>query len=246
MAKMIRRKRHKVNGHRAVMASRRSKRGARDFLPTPPFATRALMERVLASQWAFDWHEYSCWEPACGEGHMVEVLKEYFGCVMYSDIHNYGYAGTYRGDFINEDFPAACADFIITNPPFDAKAEAFAHRALALARVGVALFLPLRWLEGVGRYERLFRDTPPTLIAPFVERVNLCKDRWNPKGTTATAYMWLVWIKGANPQPPYWIPPGCREQLTRPDDVIRFTAHPVIRKEQFKASTGEIREGEAA
>jgi len=27
------------------------------------------------------------------------------------------------------------------------------------------------WIEGIGRYESIFRDRPPTLYAPFVERV---------------------------------------------------------------------------
>jgi len=37
-----------------------------------------------------------------------------------------------------------------------------------------------------------------------------------------TAYIWLVWIKGAEPRAPFWIPPGCREGLTKPEDAKRF------------------------
>jgi len=95
------------------------------------------------------------------------------------------------------------------------------------------MFVRLQWLESVGRYETIFRDHPPTLIAFFAERVNLCKGRWEPDGTTATAYIWLVWIKGAAPRPPFWIPPGQREALTQPDDAERFTAHPVIKKQHM-------------
>ena len=103
-------------------------------------------------------------------------------------------------------------------------------RALKLARVGVAVFQRLQWVETIERYESIFRDCPPTLVAFFVERVCLCKGRWDPDGSTATAYAWFTWIHGEAPRPPFWIPPGCRERLTLPDDVIRFTTHPVTRK----------------
>jgi hypothetical protein len=91
------------------------------------------------------------------------------------------------------------------------------------------MFLRLQWLETVGRYEAIFRDRPPTLIAFFAERVNLCKGHWNPNGGTATAYIWLVWVREVAPLPPYWIPPGQRESLTREGDRERFTAQPVLR-----------------
>jgi hypothetical protein len=58
------------------------------------------------------------------------------------------------------------------------------------------MFVRLQWLETEGRYERMFSQFPPTLIAFFAERVNLCKGRWDPDGSTATAYIWLIWIKG--------------------------------------------------
>lgn len=223
-----------INGARAVMASRQHPSGDLDYFPTPPWATRALMERVLPQLPDVDFgiSEQSCWEPACGEGHIAEVLSEYFRQVIPSDVHNYGYHKTCDTlDFLATNYPPPPdRDWIITNPPFEEKGEQFVLRALDLANVGVAMFVRLQWLETTGRYERIFKDRPPTLIAFFAERVNLCKDRWDPEGTTATAYIWLVWIKDRSPQAPFWIPPGCREALTRDDDVARFTAHPVIRK----------------
>jgi hypothetical protein len=36
------------------------------------------------------------------------------------------------------------------------------------------------WIDSVGRYEKLFRDWPPPLYAPFVERVRMVKARWDP------------------------------------------------------------------
>jgi len=120
-------------------------------------------------------------------------------------------------------------DWIITNPPFR-RAEEFTLRALERARVGVAMFTRLQWLESVGRYERLFKDRPPTLIAIFTERVPLHMGRWEPKGSTATGYCWLVCSKGRPPQAPFWIPAGQRKLCARPEDIERFTAHPVVKK----------------
>jgi hypothetical protein len=227
-----------VNGARAVMASRQHPADDFDFAPTPPWATRALMERVLPNirDIDFEIREQKVWEPACGEGHMAEVLAEYFKQVTATDIADHAFYGYGAGgnDFLQPHtiIPLRERDWIITNPPFEDKAEAFTLRALDLARVGVAIFAQLRWLETIGRYENIFRDRPPTLLAFFVERVPLCMGRYDPTGTTATAYMWLVWVKDRVPQAPLWIPPGCREALTRPDDAKRFTAHPVIRRKR--------------
>jgi hypothetical protein len=213
------------SGHRAIMGSRIEPADSLDFFPTPPWATRALIEHVLPRLDVVP-AEYSAWEPACGEGHIAEVLAEYFPKVGASDIHDYGYGAAY--DFLCDDGWRR-HDWIITNPPFGDKTEAFVLKALREAAYGVAMFVRLQWLETVGRYETIFRKHPPTMIAFFAERVPLCKGRWNPAGDTATAYVWLVWSRYHAPQPPFWIPPGCRDALTRADDIERFTVRPVTK-----------------
>lgn len=213
-----------VNGARAVMGSRQEPDDSLDYFPTPPWATRALIESVLPylGVQAIG----SVWEPACGEGHIAEVLREYAeGPVIATDIHPYGYSRQILDFLDDRGHPA---DWIVTNPPFGDKTEDFVLRALDRAKVGVAMFVRMQWLEGVGRYESVFRDNPPTTIAFFAERVNLCKGRWDPDGTTATAYIWLVWLKGEAPRAPFWIPPGRRKALERIDDADVFTAHPVM------------------
>lgn len=198
-----------------------------DFFPTPPWATRALVERVfdhLGRRGHTD--RQVCWEPACGEGHMAEPLAEYFKEVIASDIKDYGYAEQHVVDFLtveqlNRQYDA---DWIITNPPFGDNTDKFILKALDLAGAGVAMLVRLQCLETLGRYVKIFKDTPPTLIAFFVERVPMHKGRWEPEGDTMTAYIWLVWIKGEEPRAPYWIPPGCRAALTKPDDAARFGA----------------------
>jgi hypothetical protein len=220
----------KINGARTLMNSREEAIDSLDYFPTPPWATRALIDVLceISSQ-PFD----SIWEPACGEGHIAEVLREYCERVAATDIYDYGY-GTVC-NFLTVDLDPY--DWIITNPPFGDKTEDFVLRAIELARIGVAMFVRLQWLETTGRYEAVFRDHPPTQIAFFAERVNLCKGRWEPDGSTATAYIWLIWIKGAKPLPPKWIPPGRRECLTEPDDAERFTQHPVATRKTLGLKT---------
>lgn len=219
------------NGARAIMGSRVEPSDSLDYFPTPPWATRALVEHVIQRSWNLSsLRTQSAWEPACGEGHIAEVLTEYFGDVVATDIHGYGYGAV--SDFLTDAPPFGFeADWIITNPPFAEKAEQFVVKAIERARIGVAMFLRLQWLETIGRYENIFQPFPPAVIAQFAERVPLCKGRWDPTGSTATAYLWIVWLRARKgPTEFFWIPPGCRDALSRPDDVERFTAHPVIKR----------------
>jgi hypothetical protein len=239
------------NGARSIMSSRQEPDDSLDYFPTPPWATRALMQSVLPHLGVA--RVQSAWEPACGEGHIAEVLREYCPHVHATDIHGYGYGDGGRDFLAETGATAPIDDWIVTNPPFGDKALAFVHQALKLAGEGVAMFFRSQWaVEGIERYETIFRDHPPTLCAFFVERVPLCKGCWDPEGTTATAYCWLVWIKGEKSWPPFWIPPGRRAALTKPDDEERFTAHPVIRKAHVIAEdvtidcmTGEILDPES-
>jgi hypothetical protein len=155
---------------------------------------------------------------------MCEVLEEYFGKVVASDIKNYGYehrVGSFVGDVAIE----ARADFVIANPPFTLALE-FAERALTQADVGVALLVRSVWSETVGRYRKLFSINPPSVIAQFSERCPMLKGRWDPKARSATAYSWFVWLRSAPSAGTEfrWIPPGCRKLLTNPDDVERYAA----------------------
>ena len=164
------------------MASRREPPTALDYFPTPPWATRALFRHVLPAL-GIEAIE-SAWEPACGEGHMAAVISEYVrGPVVATDLYDYGY-GRAPVDFLSEP-PPASSDWIITNPPFNAACD-FTLRALDLASEGVAMLVRTSWVESIGRYEKVFRDRPPTLFAPFVERVPMVKGRWDPDASTAT------------------------------------------------------------
>jgi hypothetical protein len=96
---------------------------------------------------------------------MAAVVAEFVGSsVTASDIFDDGY-GIAPVDFLNDPH-LVCPAWIITNPPFST-ACAFSLRALDLATEGVAMLVRTQWIEGIGRYENLFRDRPPSLYAPF-------------------------------------------------------------------------------
>jgi hypothetical protein len=195
------------NTSHAVMAQRVEAKDSADDFPTPPWATRGLLEHVFDDKRSLA--GMSCLEPACGAGHMAKVLKEYFGEVRAADAYGYGHVR----DFLTYPYETNAVDWVITNPPFRL-AEDFVVRALRVARRGVAILARTVFLESVGRYEGIFLHHPPSKFAQFVERVPMVKGRLDAKATTATGYAWLVWEKGtASPprlmcQPERWLEGG--------------------------------------
>jgi hypothetical protein len=139
---------------------------------------------------------------------MVKVLQEYFDKVESCDIADYGQDRI--ADFLSKDVEEEY-DFIITNPPFNL-AEEFVLKALPMARKLVAIFARTQFMEGIGRYERLFKPNPPTIIAQFCERVPIVKGRLSATASTATSYAWFLWrTDQKNDQTSLvWIPPSRR------------------------------------
>ena len=143
------------NTSHAVMAQRVEPADSPDDFPTPPWATRALLEHVLETP---SLRTLSCLEPACGAGHMAKVLLDYFKVVRFSDAYHYGY-GPVR-DYLTAPYEANAVDWVITNPPFRL-AEEFVLRSLTVARRGVAILARTVFLESSGRYREIFQQSPP-------------------------------------------------------------------------------------
>ncbi|MCL5779277.1 class I SAM-dependent methyltransferase [Limibaculum sp. FT325] len=209
------------NTSHAVMAQRAEPRDSLDDFPTPPWATRALIEHVIEQDSGAG--ELSVLEPACGRGHMAQVLSEYFKEVSASDVHAYGYGAV--SNFLTSVHEASAFDWVITNPPFRL-AEDFVLRALPIARRGVAMLVRTVFIESVGRYERVFTRFPPARVAQFTERVPMIKGRVDRKASTATGYAWVIWEKACTaPTALTWVPP-CRKSLERAGD---YEAHFLMR-----------------
>jgi hypothetical protein len=215
------------NTSHAVMSQRVEAADSPDDFPTPPWATRALLEHIIAAE--EDLANQSCLEPACGAGHMAKVLKEYFREVRCSDAYDYGFAPV--RDYLTYPYETNAVDWVITNPPFRL-AEEFVLRSLQVARRGVAILARTVFLESNGRYERIFRDIPPAIFAQFVERVPMVKGRLDSKASTATGYAWLVWEKDNADCPRLmWVPP-CRRQLEKASD---YPGEAAVRRRNLNA-----------
>jgi len=157
-----------------------------DFYATEPKAT----------EWLCKLEQFSpdIWEPACGMGHISDVLKANGYRVRSSDIVNRGYGDIV--DFLAIDNLEWNGD-IITNPPYK-YAEDFVRKALDIIPEGkkVAMFLKLTFLEGKGRKE-LFRIYPPKVVYVASGRIKCAIDGdFNRGGSSVTAYAWFIWEKG--------------------------------------------------
>src|SRR6476620_10037158 len=178
------------NTSHAVMAQRAELKNSLDDFPTPPWATRALIEHVIVAKNALS--SMTCLEPACGRGHMSVALAPYFREITSFDVFDYGFGRT--ADFLKQKQPERAFDWVITNPPFRL-GEEFIAQSMRIARHGVAMLSRTVFIESVGRYERLFKSNPPSRVAQFTERVPMVKGRIDKKASTATGYAWLVWEK---------------------------------------------------
>ena len=164
------------------------------FYPTPPAGTRALLSVEKFSG--------TIWEPACGEGHMSEVLIGAGYDVISTDLVDRGY-GTPRVDFLMES--RALAPNIVTNPPFKL-GEQFARKALDLTTGKVALLCRLMWLEG-GERRKLFESAPLARVWVFSKRLGMAKAEVASKGGMVP-FAWFVFEHGHKGPPTIgWVNP---------------------------------------
>lgn len=157
-----------------------------DYYATEPKAVELLLEQETFSE--------CVWEPACGEGHISEVLKAHGYHVYSTDLIDRGY-GAGGVDFLTQDPSRTFDGDIITNPPYR-YAKEFVDKALDLVEPGhkVAMFLKLTFLEGKGR-RALFRETPPKTVYVSSARLQ-CGKNGCFDGTSMVAYCWIIWEKG--------------------------------------------------
>lgn len=129
-----------------------------------------------------DFSNQSILEPCVGGGHMATAIEKYCdekGCtnvkLIGSDIKDRGWTAsnwelTYGLDFFADDYPNYKADWVIMNPPYGV-IEPFTIRALEIAEKGLVMLARLQFLEGKGRYEKIFEENPPTDVYVYVDRI---------------------------------------------------------------------------
>jgi len=159
-----------------------------DLYETPAVAVEALLrvERL----------PHRIWEPACGRGAIVNVLRAHGHEVVASDIADYGLPitppGYYGRDFLLETKAPEGTEAIVTNPPFMI-AEKFVARALDLAPLAIML-LRLAFLESERR-RHILEDRGLARVHVFRKRLPMMhRDGWEGrKASSGMAFAWFVW-----------------------------------------------------
>jgi hypothetical protein len=163
-----------------------AERGA-DLYETPPPAVRALLE-------AEDFNGKTIWEPACGPGAIVNVLRAAGHRVVATDLIDYGCPDSTGGlDFLKQQSAPKGAEIVLTNAPF-MHANAFVRHALKLVP-RVVLLLPITFLAGVNRSD-IIEGGHLARIHVFRNRLPMMhRDGWsgprvenNPRD-----FAWFVW-----------------------------------------------------
>ena len=165
----------------------------RDFYATEPRAVELLCE--------IETFQHDIWEPACGMGHISNVLKAHGYNVRESDIVDR--IGNEVYDFLTPplfgEVPRWHGD-IITNPPY-VKCMEFVERALEVVDDGakVAMFLKLEFLTSKKR-RALFERSPFKTM--WVSSATLqCLPNGEPCTGQLMTYAWFVWEKGYKGDP---------------------------------------------
>lgn len=159
-------------------------RPADDFYRTPGEAVDALVDLDRGR-----WPGNEVWEPACGDGAIMDRLALHGIQGWGTDLFPHG---TYPGGV---DFLATTkimAPVIVTNPPFKLAAD-FARHGLALGATRVCLLLRLAFLEGSRRTD-LWPQLDRVLV--FSKRLTLWRGDSARVGETKggmIAFAWFCW-----------------------------------------------------
>ena len=138
------------------------------------------------------------WEPACGRGAIVNVLRSAGHSVVASDIADYGLPitppGYWNRDFLLEQDAPEGTEAIVTNPPFNI-AEKFVAHALKLSPL-VILLLRLAFMESEARCG-ILENRGLARIHVFRKRLPMMhRDQWaGRKANSGMAFAWFCWSR---------------------------------------------------
>lgn len=159
-----------------------------DLYETPAVAVEALL-RVEKLP-------HHLWEPACGRGAIVKVLRERGHSVIATDLVDYGLPitlpGYYGVDFLMEYKAPTGTEAIVTNPPFKLAEEFVAH-ALELCPL-VIMLLRLAFYESERR-SFILEGSGLARIHTFRRRLPMMhRDQWaGPRANSGMAFAWFCW-----------------------------------------------------
>lgn len=160
-----------------------------NFYATHPSCTRDILK---VEEFSSD-----ILEPFCGTGTMAEVIKAHGHNVKAYDLIDRGYGEV--ADFADLVVKTGKYD-IITNPPYDDNLIDHLLKCIKISKKKVAVLMPLRYLSGKARLERLFSNFPPKRVYVYAERINIAQnaefEKFSDPGANMTIYAWFVWEKG--------------------------------------------------
>ena len=159
-----------------------------DSYPTPRIAVESLLnaEPDVLNTMA------RVWEPAAGDGNIVQVLRDNGIPVIASDIEKGGCDLHFVGDFLQRERAPSDCTVILTNPPYKLAAQ-FAEHALALVP-DVYLLLRLAFLESVGRTE-LLEHSGLRRVLVFRKRLpRMHRAGYDgPRASSSMCFAWFAW-----------------------------------------------------
>lgn len=156
-----------------------------DFYATPSEAVHALLKVEKFTG--------TIWEPACGDGAIVTILRAAGHQVYATDLVDRGCPDSEsRIDFLMEGAPSFHIGAIVTNPPY-ALAKQFVAHALTLVPK-IAMLLRLAFLESEGRGAILDSGTLARVYV-FKNRIPMMhRYGWTGKRSSSSiAFAWYVW-----------------------------------------------------
>lgn len=163
----------------------KSEREENDYYATRPEDVKKLLDIEKFSN--------NIWEPACGGGHISEVLKRNGYKVYSTDLIDRGYGDEFFDFFSTKN---VFNGDIITNPPYSMALEFLKH-SLDRIKEGnkIAMLLKIQFLEGKAR-GKFYKTNPPKNVYVFSERTYCAKNGNFDKKETAICYCWFIWEKG--------------------------------------------------
>ena len=132
------------------------------------------------------------WEPAAGDGAIVQPFKAAGFQVVASDIADYGLAECKAGVDYLKARPLSGVEGIVTNPPYKLAVK-FAEKALQEVPY-LALLLRTNFLESTARLA-FFRQHQPARIWISSRRLPMMhRHGWNgPRAPSNTCFAWFIW-----------------------------------------------------
>jgi len=156
-----------------------------DCYETPPVAVEALLKNA--------WIPKKVWEPCCGSGNIVNVLRASGRECIGSDLNDYGDPTHFYGrDFLMERKAPDGCQAIVTNPPF-MLAHEFVRHALTLVP-SVMMLLRLAFFESERRKD-ILDGAGLARILVFSKRLPMMHRKgWEGrKANSGMAFAWFIW-----------------------------------------------------